>query len=107
MSSTRLLRNFFKRYIIPTAKCLDDRNVNFIQLIPDESPTWYEPGPTGPAFTEYRLCELQTRLEQMWNVKEFNELNALAKPVSQLALKLNKNRRVNSEKLADSTYMMY
>lgn len=81
--------------------------MQFFQLIPDESRSWYEPGPSGPPFVECSQDLLQERLEQMWNEQGLPELETLAKPLVDLAMKFHNQYEDGRETLSDDMYVMY
>ena len=107
MNSTRLLRRFFRRSIVPTADKLTHRNRQFFQRSPDSESSWAEPIPSESAFLECSPELLQERLEQMWDKQGLSELEILAKPLVHLAEEIHKQYKGKSKTLSDTVYVMY
>ena len=111
MNSTKLLRRFFNRFIIPTSHAIKDRMAqkpgkNLLGL--GTSPnSLYQIGPFGPDFTETRTEDFAGRLELIWADDGLPELTILAKPVVDLAVVLHKKERGQAKTMSETSYVLY
>ena len=111
MNSTRLLRRFFNRFIIPTSHAIKDRmtqkpGTNLLGL-GTSSDSLYQNGPFGPDFTETRTEDFAERLELMWSDDGLPELTLLAKPVVDLAVVLHEKEREQAKTMSETSYVLY
>ena len=111
MNSTRLLRRFFNRFIIPTSHAIKDRMVqkpgtNLLGL-ETSSDSLYQNGPFGPDFTETRTEDFAERLERIWSDDGLPELTLLAKPVVDLAVVLHEKERGQTKTISETSYVLY
>ena len=111
MNSTRLLRRFFNRFIIPTSLAIKDRMArkpgrNLLGL-GTSTDSLYQIGPFGPDFTETRVEDFAERLERIWLDDDLQELTLLAKPVVDLAVVLHKKDRGKAKIISETSYVMY
>lgn len=111
MNSTRLLRRFFNRFIIPTSRAIKDRMAqkpgrNLLEL-ETSSDSLYQIGPFGPDFTEICAEDFAERLERIWSDDDLPELTLLAKPVVDLAVVIHKKERGQAKTMSETTYVLY
>ena len=110
MSSTdeTKIRDFYREHLVPAADRLRERGVSFFALGPDpDEVTWYVPGPADePEFTEVEDDTCEEQLREAWRAEGLAELEALARPLMQLARELELDEEQSAE-LSPFVYVMY
>ena len=111
MNSTRLLRRFFNRFIIPTSLAIKDRMARkpgrHLFGLGASTDSLYQIGPFGPDFTETHTEDFAERLELMWSDDGLPELTLLAKPVVDLAVVLHEKERGQAKTMSETSYVLY
>ena len=111
MNSTKLLRQFFNRFIIPTSLAIESNKakIHSRKLLGPAvlTDSLYQSGPFGPDFTETRVEDIAEKLEQIWLDDDLQELTLLAKPVVDLAVVLHEQDRDKTKSISDTSYVMY
>ena len=111
MNSTRLLRQFFDRFIVPTSHALNNNKAQILGQILLEletlSDTSYKSGDFGPDFTEIHVEDFAERLERIWLDDDLPELTLLAKPVVDLAAVLREKDRGKTKTISETSYVLY
>lgn len=111
MNSTKLLRRFFNRFIIPAGHAIKSKTTqkpdrNMLEL-ETSSDSLYRIGPFGPDFTETRTEDFAERLERIWSDDDLPELTLLAKPVVSLAEMLQEKERGQTKTMSETSYVLY
>ena len=111
MNSTRLLRQFFNRFIVPTRHALNNNKTQIVgqTLLKLEplSDTTYQSGDFGPDFTEIHVEDFAERLESIWLDDDLPQLTLLARPVVDLAAALHEKDRGKAKILSETSYVLY
>jgi hypothetical protein len=111
MNSTRLLRRFFYRFIVPTSHTIKANKAQILgaRLLGSEilSDSLYQSAPSGPDFTEIRAEDFAERLEAIWLGNDLPELTLLAKPVVDLAAVLREKDRGKTKTISETSYVLY
>lgn len=107
MSSTEdKLERFYAERLAPAAAHLRARGVSFYSLAADGSEDWYHPPPDVPALVSLDSATFAELLAEHWSREGYDELVALAEPLSRLADELELESEQGDD-VSPFTYVMF
>ena len=103
----RRIQRFFHKRLVPAARRLRERGVEFFPMGPDDAESWYQTVPEEEEEVfEFDAEQTAQVLEELWSTQELPELVELAEPLMKLARQLEQTEKESGD-VDPFVYVMY